>query len=1030
LVRDAALLLSSNRSLAEVFDDASALLTAHIDASIVLIFLQRAGELRCEYANVAPVAPDASVIQVFHTGAPGAFPSALFVPIVFGGTTLGVLSAQSPLEDAYHAGEIALLEACSLYLGARIIDEERREASERFKELATTDALTGIANRRGLSDAVEREWLAAKRHGHLLSFIILDIDLFKQFNDRYGHVVGDACLQQVARACADVIRRSGDVLARYGGEEFCAVLPETPLSGAIELGEEIRAAIEHLAIPHEGSSLGRVSVSIGVATLLPRPDLDPEALVQTADRLLYEAKAAGRNRVCADGYVSPAPRVHARQAVSGNLPAPRTNFVGREREIELLAQAVFRQPLSTIVGPGGVGKTRLALEVASRVIGQFSGGAWLVDLTPLGSGDDPTPLLASTLRNLVPPNASIEGVGEMLRERNVLLVIDNCEHVVELAADVIDRLLERAPNLRIIATSREALGVDGEFVLRMGPLDAADAVTLFVDRADAAGVVLDAQARASLPEIVAQLDGIPLAIELAAPRLSSMSLSELREGLGDRLELLRASSRRGPTRQQTLRALLDWSYRLLTPAEQTLFRRLAIFAAGWTLEAMLAVCGDDALDRRRLRTAFENLVAKSLVIARTRGDTARFDMLETTREYAVELLTATDEAPELIRRHIAYFESFSLELSRARENVPTTSWNLRITEDRRNLKAAIEALFENEEWERAARMHEALADWYFDRAYFYAMDQVERMNDVFARQDVPPRARHAIGLNLAATYRQGGKATEARVRDADDALAFFRELGDERMIAVALRARAALQFHARGAINDSLREPLEEAIERAVARGEHALASDMLLQLGILHTQSMDDARLALALAAFDRAIVLREARGDGDCCASCNGNAGDVAFYMGDLPTAIARARRAIALVERKDEVWLAGLQHLNLGHFSIWAKDFTTARVALRKAYEGLQAGVESYAAASVFEKFAQLGRHVGEYSKSTQLLAYADRLLENTQGARQRREAAYIEELRAELQRRLGADFARHYALGRTARIKETLAIAESL
>ena len=343
-------------------------------------------------------------------------------------------------------------------------------------------------------------------------------------------------------------------------------------------------------------------------------------------------------------------------AVRNNLPVIRSSFIGRERELSELCARVEKASLITLVGIGGAGKTRLALEAAARVTGQFPQGVFFVDLAVLADAGLVWQSLADALDLQIaePDLASLAGY---LAERKVLIVLDNCEHLLDACAKLADGLLSRCPQLRIVATSREPLGLEGEEISHVPSLTAdTDAVRLFNDRARAAGArpASDAAGEAAVTEICRRLDGIPLAIELAAARTTHLGVEQILERLSDRFGLL-TGGRRRVGRQQTLAAAMDWSYDLLDEPERMLFRRLAVFRGSFSLEAAEAVGGTDAVD------LLGSLVTKSLVIAQQDGGRVRYRMLETVRAYAEERLLASGETVEVRSLHrdwlLAWLES-------------------------------------------------------------------------------------------------------------------------------------------------------------------------------------------------------------------------------------------------------------------------------------------------------------------------------------------------------------------------------------
>jgi len=340
----------------------------------------------------------------------------------------------------------------------------------------------------------------------------------------------------------------------------------------------------------------------------------------------------------------------AASRVRDNLPLPRSSFIGRGVERGRLQEMVLREPLITLTGIGGCGKTRLALEVASGLVGDFDDGVFFIDLSAVTDSTLVGPAVSGALKlQILDPTP--DALADYFEDRETLLVVDNCEHLLDACADVADALLERCPRTRILATSREALGVDGEWVFPVPSLDIeGEAVALFGERALSArpDLQLDSTSEATIVEICRRLDGIPLAIELAAARAAHLSITEILERLNDRFRLLVGGSRR-VQRQQTLTAALDWSYDLLGPDERSLLGRLAVFRGSFSLSAAEAICHPQALE------LVGSLVDKSLVSVIDRGGDVRYRLFESVRLYADGKLVETGESEQFRSAHRDYY---------------------------------------------------------------------------------------------------------------------------------------------------------------------------------------------------------------------------------------------------------------------------------------------------------------------------------------------------------------------------------------
>lgn len=406
-----------------------------------------------------------------------------------------------------------------------------------------------------------------------------------------------------------------------------------------------------------------------------------------------------------------------------NLPKPLTSFVGREAELREIKVLMTEARLITLTGVGGAGKTRLAIALGQALVSAYSAGVWWVDLSSLAEAARVPDAVAKPLGVQERPNQPItETLVEFLRAKSLLLVVDNCEHLIAACATLIETLLTECDDLCVLATSREALGIPGEQVYPVPSLEipgvgtalvvaqaqaAASAaatellrfaaVRLFVERARSQqpGFQLNSQNMAMVVRICQRLDGIPLALELAAARVSSLSVEEIAQRLDDRFRLLTTGSRTALPRQQTLRALIDWSYDLLPEAERLLFRRLAVFAGGWTLEAAEQVCGGEGRGEASFAPAdvlepLTHLIAKSLVVAETEDGARRYRLLETIRDYARAKLAAANEVEMTQGRHYEYFVALAERAEPEMNGKSQIEWGNRLELEHDNLRAALQ----------------------------------------------------------------------------------------------------------------------------------------------------------------------------------------------------------------------------------------------------------------------------------------------------------------------------------------------------
>jgi predicted ATPase len=435
------------------------------------------------------------------------------------------------------------------------------------------------------------------------------------------------------------------------------------------------------------------------------------------------------------------------ESMSLSIPAPVSSFVGRTQEQAEVADHLTAARLVTLAGPAGVGKTRLALAVAHDAQGRYEHGA---RLARLGSVSDPARVCQAVASALSVPDDGGHSCMDVLIEhfgtRACLLVLDNCEHLVDACADLAIGLLESCPALVVLATSREPLAVAGERVFRVPPLatPAADiqaspdvlerhpAVQLFMERAVATCPQFSLTRRnaSAVSEICRRLDGLPLALELAAARVTVFSPAQIRQHLDRRFELLTGGNRTAHTRHQTLQAALSWSHELLSASEQTVFRRLAVFSGGWNAEAAVSVCADAELSGFELVDVLESLVNQSLVIAEETGTRTRFRFLETIRHYAWERLVETGELADLRYRHASWFldeaEDAEQALLRGEQQPQLTA----LEAEHDNLRAALAWALSEEVGGMALRLASALVLFWVTRCHLHeGLDWLDRALD-------------------------------------------------------------------------------------------------------------------------------------------------------------------------------------------------------------------------------------------------------------------------------------------------------------
>ena len=612
-------------------------------------------------------------------------------------------------------------------------------------------------------------------------------------------------------------------------------------------------------------------------------------------RALFEAAARGRAAAAAVLAAHGPPDM-----TLGNLPAQLATFVGRGRELAEIRALVDSCRLVTLTGTGGSGKTRLGLQVAAGLAGGPGDGVWLVELAAVLDEDAVAPAIARALGITGQPGRpALEGLLDALAPLDVLIVVDNCEHLIGACAVTAEAIVRRCTRVRLLATSREPLGIGGEMIYRVPPLSlpapgerdlaaagSSDAVALFADRARAQGAALrlDEQTTPLVVSICRRLDGLPLAIELAAARLGSLSLSDLHNRLDQRFRLLTRGSRTALPRQQTLQATVEWSYSLLTGAERVLLGRLSVFAEGFDLDAAEAVCGAGGIAAADVVGLLGSLVDKSLVVAEPTGAALRHRLLETIRQFAAERLAETGqgEAAAVAAAHCAYYLSVAETAAPYLTGSAQGLWFARLDADQANLRRAAEhAAGDPGATGLALRLGVALRHYWF--ACSRHQEAVDLLLPVLDRPEarVHPELLAAALVTAAIAAREAGLAAAGQL--GQRAVELARRLEDDRLLIEALSAQCRYYYFAR---QPEQAFPLgQEAVERARQLGDDFLLGLSLLDL-LLNSELMDPAH---ARQLFIQAVAATERSGDRRRSYRLHNNAAVDALRAGD--TAAARA-------------------------------------------------------------------------------------------------------------------------------------------
>ena len=688
------------------------------------------------------------------------------------------------------------------------------------------------------------------------------------------------------------------------------------------------------------------------------------------------------------------PPLNSLDARPNNLPFQSTTFRGREQELQAVETLISQSRSVTLVGAGGIGKTRLALQAGADLLDHFHDGVVFVELA---SATDPAlvPVLVASAvaANAAPDRPPIDVITDHLRRKHALLILDNCEHVVASAAEVSKAILERCGEVRILATSRQPLGVHGEQVHRVASLafpEASDAlraddalrfgaIALFVDRAQASNArfALTDENAAFVAQICKRLDGIALAIELAAARVKVLSVSRLADLLHERLRLLTDGARTAAPRQKTLRALIDWSHDLLSAEEQVLFRRSAVFAGGFSLAAATAVCAGDGLDDLDVLDLLSSLVDKSLVVPEIGADVERFRLLESTREYALEQLQKSGENERLGRTHASYF----LDVARAVDGIG----------DARRQARRFEPDVDN---------YRIVLVWAIERENDPALGAalVAALSNLWASG---PRAEGLRWARTALTAAGTSLADEvaarlwllvAQISDAqpsreasERAEALFRRLDDRRNLAMALYY-LGFSFYQLGKFEEA-----EDAYRRALALGR---------EIGDRQCVASSLNGLASALyvlgdvegpqKCYAEALAVHTAANNDNGRAAVLGNLAELEFAVGNVEQAVAHGIEALEIDLRVRNASGAAVGHNNLCAYRISLGKLDEARADAREGLRLSRDVQRAIITAMSLQHLALIGALTGNGASAARLLGYIDKVYADEGAQREPTEA----------------------------------------
>lgn len=691
------------------------------------------------------------------------------------------------------------------------------------------------------------------------------------------------------------------------------------------------------------------------------------------------------------------PPLNTLEFSANNLPTQLTTFIGRKAEVAEVNRLLSESRLTTLTGSGGCGKTRLSLQVASEVQAEYPNGVWLVELAPLADPAliPPTVVAVLGLRD-DGHRPQLEILTDFLRSKTLLLVLDNCEHVIEACAQLSQTLLRTCPKLRILASSREALGVAGEVSYRVPSLTVPDpnhlpslerlagldAIRLFVERAAMArpGFALTAQNASAIAKICKRLDGIPLAIELAASRVRMLSEEQIAARLDDRFRLLTGGSRTAVPRQRTLRALIDWSYSLLSEPEQILFMRQAVFVDGWTLEAAEAVCSGNSIDQSEVLDLLTRLVEKSLVVTEETAGEMRYHRLETIRQYSREKFAETDEVEIVRNRHFEFYMRFSEVAEEHLQRRERKLWTRRLESEQDNLRAALEwGLATNPD--STLRIAGALqlywnASGYSPEGFRWTQLALERVEEITPPEGGDVQGRQAAKAKalagLAWAYTSQGDNDQAIIA-AEQSAALYRQRApvDKRGLALVLYRLAQVNFFlGRRATAETY---IMESIALARAANDpfaEVIALSMLVQI-----MAVLDGDLVGARSYAEEALRIARAAGLGYLSSLISYHLGQIAAHYNDVNEARRHFELAMAAFQEADAPFNATLAKSDLAHLERKQGNHAEALELYCETILAFRDFGQRGAVAHQLECFAFIAIAQNEYDRALRLLGAAE-------------------------------------------------------
>ncbi|MBV8164767.1 MAG: tetratricopeptide repeat protein [Candidatus Eremiobacteraeota bacterium] len=845
-----------------------------------------------------------------------------------------------------------------------------------------------------------------------VTFLFSDIEGSTQRWEQHREAM-QAAVARHEQIVSDATTRHGGFAFKIVGDAFCIAFPTAPqaIRAAIDaqtaLAKEDFAAIDGMRVrmgvhtghaeernaDYYGPAVNRVarlmSIGNGGQVLLSQAsyelghtELPPGASL--SDLGLHRLKdLAEPEHVWQLGIAeltASFPPLRSVDALPNNLPIQPTSFEGRGHDLEEVKKLLGERRVLTLTGSGGIGKTRLAVQVGAELLDQFPDGVWFADISPITDPELVSSVVASALSiEQVQGKRVDELIPQRLKRKKLLLIIDNCEHLLGAVAVLVDAIQRNAPDVRILGTSRQALGIAGEATYRLPSLAVPEAgsmpagkaiqfgaIAVFVDRAQLADnlFALTDDNAPIVAEICRHLDGIPLAIELAAARVKVLSIPNLAQRLNERFKILTGGSRTALPRQKTLTALIDWSYDLLTTQEQLLFNRLSVFAGSFTLDAATKVCAREGLDEIEVLDLLSSLTDKSLVVADTTGEQERYHLLESTRAYASEKLNAAGERERLARAHAEYFRDLARMADLRSGTGSTLAWIANVEGDLDNYRAALEwsitqgnddviggaiagvlgrfwanggLVVEGRYWIDLALERVSDAEhpqvtarlWYALSSFSTARAKVKAAEHAIKLYE---SAGDALGAAMAQDLLAFGLLQMGRLDEADkivtQALASLRGLGDRSNIASAIGCRAQI----------------------AMRRGDTITARDLFAQAIAIYKGLGDE---------FDTPLV----------------NLAELEFQQGQPDEAARLANEALEILQQGKNTTNLAAAYVNLAAYCVARGDVERAGQSARRGLQFAREMQDSLGLAVAIQHLALIAALRNRSTKAAQSLGYVE-------------------------------------------------------